>query len=126
MAISVFDEFRPLQITNGSDRQTATFDPIPAGQILIVRFVSAQFLVPNGQRITVLSLNFETGGAGSHSHMFVPVVTGKIGLVDMVVASQHTHFYVESGVVITAFAIRESNTGISNGHMVVAGELVAA
>jgi hypothetical protein len=121
MPVNIYNATKGLTIQSITDRGDASFDPIPTGQVLIIRQLSAEFLMDPGQGLVFLNLITVANQPG---HWFAPRPAAQIGLQKAVVFSAHTHLYVDSEVVMKAFLLAEGVSGEVTGRVTISGELV--
>jgi hypothetical protein len=115
-----------VNFTAGDDH-TSNFILVPAGKRLVIEFVSAGWVIPNGQKI--LQVSIETIFQGHDAFHFVaPAFTGTSAIGDWFSLSQETALYAEhlsnpgGDVVINAW--RSDTTGSGNGGLTVSGYLI--
>jgi hypothetical protein len=126
MAVTPFDHAFTFQIDESADRATAAPVAVPAGKVLIIRYVSGNFSFPSGEtHIVSVSLLYE-GSTASVEHRLIPVPTGAMDVEDTVGVAQHTHLLIGSGVDVRVSAIRSPISGGVFGVVTISGELVDA
>jgi hypothetical protein len=127
-----FQQSVQLNFTAG-DSMSSNFILVPAGKRLVIGFVSAGWVIPNGQKI--LQVSVETLFQGHDAfHFFAPVLSGTSTGInapppgDWFALSQETELYAEhlsnpgGDVVINVF--RSDSTGSGNGALTVSGYLI--
>jgi hypothetical protein len=121
-----FQESAQLDFTAG-DPHTANVILVPAGKRLVIQFVSAAWIVPNGQQVVRVSIETIFQGHDAF-HFFAPASSGTTSIGDWITLSQETELYAEHlsnpGGDLAINAWRSDSTGSGNGALTVSGYLI--